>query len=146
MTLMSKTHYKFRYSLACFVALLQFAVVPATYCLHLECDHSHSDGHYDSGIISAVVSCFSGHDCDCSHDTSDDCSDSESPPPVEPHDSNSCPVCQAAFATSTADFYAPKVTETETVSVLSPPAVNPPASATRYRSKSRGPPRCVAVS
>ena len=146
MTLMSKTRNKFRRSFVCFVALLQLAVVPATYCLHIDCEHAHSDGHSSSGIISAVVACFSGPHCGCSHPTFDDSSGSKPPPPQEPHDSDSCPVCQAAFATSTADFSAPELTKLATVLVLPTPELSVPVSAERYRSKSRGPPSSVAVS
>jgi len=146
MTLMSKTHYNFRRSFVCFVALLQLAVVPATYSLHIGCEHAHSDGHHNSGVVSAVVSCFSGHHCDCSHHATDERSGSESPSPEKPHDSHSCPVCQAAFATSTADFSAPGLTQFAMVSALPQAGPCVPESAERYRSKSRGPPSHAAVS
>jgi len=143
---MSKTFYNLRRSFVCFVALLQLAVVPVTYCLHIDCEHAHSDGHDNSGVISSVVSCFSGHHCDCSHHSADDSSDGQSSSPEEPHDSHSCRICQAAFATTTADFSAPKLTEIGTISVLPLPDLNVPASAEAYRSKSRGPPPTAAVS
>ena len=140
MTLMSKTRHNFRRVFTCFVALLQLAVLPATYVLHVGCEHSHSDGDHDQGLITGVVSCFSGHHCSCSHHSPAHKADDESPTPGEPHDSDSCRICQAAFATSAADFFAPQLTAIGTISVLPRPKINIPASAPRYRSNSRGPP------
>jgi len=145
MTLMSKTHHKFRRAFAFCVALLQLVTLPATYCLHVGCEHSHDDAH-GSGIISVLATCFPGGHCNCSHHTPHERSGSESPSPEEPHDSDSCPVCQAAFATSAADFFAPRLTAFTTVSVLSEPEMSVPVSAPRYSSKSRGPPQRSHVS
>ena len=146
MTLMSKIHHNFRRAFAFCVAVLQLATLPATYCLHLGCEHSPNDDDHRSGIISTVLSCFSGHHCDCSQHSTEGSSNNEPPSQNEPHDSGSCPVCQAAFATSSADFFAPQLTATEAVSVLSEPGVTVPASAPQYRRKGRGPPRRSTVS
>lgn len=142
---MSKTHNNLRRSFMCFVALLQLAVVPATFCLHIDCGHTHGDGHHNGGILRSVVSCLSQHQCACSHHSTDDSSHGKSPSPEEPHDSHSCRICQAAFATCTADFCPPQLTETGVVSVLTSIESASPSTAPRYRSKSRGPPSKIAA-
>lgn len=137
---MSKTHPYIRCTFVWLFVVLQLAVVPATYSLHIHCHHTRHDRHSQRDLVSAVVACFSGHHCHCSHHLSEPTPDSQSPSPDQPHDSESCPVCQAAFATSTAEFFIPRLAEVTTVSVL--PLVHraTPWSAERYRSKSRGPP------
>lgn len=156
MTLMSKTRYNFKQSFVCLVALLQLAVVPATYCLHIDCEHGHDDVDHSSGFISTIVSCFVGHHCDCSEQVSENnrseelpskSHDSEAPhTPEAPHDSHTCSVCQTAFAMSVAEFSAPVLADFGTVSVPPPLKEAAPASAERYRNHSRGPPVFAAVS
>jgi len=140
MTLMSKTRHNFRRVFTLCVALLQLSTLPATYLLHVGCEHARDDENHEHGLIAFVVSCFSGHHCSCTHHSPNRSSNSESPSREEPHDSESCPVCQAAFATATADFFAPRLATVGTVSLLAEPEVAGPASRPQYRIYSRGPP------
>lgn len=91
MTLMSKTRYNFQRAFTCFVAVL-----PATYSLHVGCEHvqDDDDGH-NHGLISSIVSCFSGHHCSCACHSPERSSDDETPSREKPHDSDSCAVCPA---------------------------------------------------
>ena len=145
-TLMSKTRYTSRQAFTIFVALLQLAVLPATYTLHVGCEHAGDHDHHEDGLISSIVSCFSGHCCSCSHHSNDDDPENDPPSGEEPHDSDSCAVCQAAFATSTAEFFAPRLTAIGAVCLIADPEALVPASGPQYRSRSRGPPvYCRAI-
>lgn len=113
-TLMSKTFLNIRTFVSCFVALLQIFLLPATHMFHLGCQH----GHVHS-LVPAVVetigdvkgSCRSSHSCNhgagaesvACKNVDEQSSGEPGRSPVEmPHDEDSCPVCQAVFASQIA--------------------------------------------
>ena len=126
---MSKARYNFnRRFVAVFVVLLQLAVVPATHELHVACDHE---------ACSSDSTCATKHACSCAYHAArqDEKEQSE-----EPHDCDSCPICQAAFAVALGFSEPPRLLELGSVSVLELPELLSPECSPRYRSLSRGPP------
>ena len=60
--------------------------------------------------------------------------------PPEPHDSDSCPVCIAAFAVTTAEFHPLPMISLDLVRRLPFPSFSAPELYSPYRLPSRGPP------
>lgn len=165
-----------RQTIAVCVALLQLAVVPATYELHVGCQHGPplipagvdlpapaADPALQRNVhwLSTLVAGLFRPRCSCDeHHCSDaafgqqlagdsrvptDCDGPggrpNSPGHHPPHDSSSCPVCQAAFAVVV--FCQPPLLAALTVDIkrLSDPSAEVPRWSERYRLLSRGPPR-----
>ena len=124
-----------RCTLLCF-ALLQIALGPATYELHI-CCHHETFPNDQSGRPKCECSCVHHNDHGPSHDES---------APEEPHDRHSCRICQAAFAISLTFVEVPILQGVETVSVLRQPDFLPPDSLAEYHSLGRGPPASGSVS
>ena len=93
-TLMFQLPNNLKRTVASMIALLQLLTLPATFELHICCDHSYASDH--------TTKCkFGCSDCRFHRWSADDEKDSS-----EPHDSHSCPICQAAFAVTTVDVTA----------------------------------------
>ena len=129
---MSKAnHNPLRRIVALSVVLLQLAVVPLTHELHVACHNAASENG---------ESCAAIHACSCLYHAARDDAQDDQPASPPPHDDDSCPVCQAAFALSLASFETPELQELGTVSLLPAADFVAPQAAPRYRSLSRGPP------
>jgi len=104
---MSKAFSQFRTAFVGFVALLQLVLLPATHVLHLGCQHPHGHVHTsDSSVFDTLEDvwgwCRKSHCCDhCQTSARDSDAARNAPnqrPAEQPHDEDSCPVCQAVFA------------------------------------------------
>lgn len=115
------------------VALLQLAILPATHLLHIGCGCAHSSEVHDG-----AKSCPFGHCCSCGHHSADRGTEQDSP--SEPHDSDSCAVCKAAFAVTTVEFDLPPLLFLAETGRLQCPSCIAPELSAPYRLLSRGPP------
>ena len=138
---MSMFPLKIRIAFAACLAMVQLTVLPATYVLHIGCEHahcSHSDGAYE---------CVHGHCCPFhQHEHRQHGDRDESNAPEEGrHDSDECRICRAAFAVFATDSFSPRLTVTGTVTVLAEIKIATPATAPRHRVKGRAPPQHFAT-
>ncbi|HAD58550.1 MAG TPA: hypothetical protein DCG12_04855 [Planctomycetaceae bacterium] len=120
---MSTLHYRIRLVLTLGVVLLLTGTAPLTYALHVVDDEAVESN-----------SCS----CDCCHHSSK--SDSNSKAPSEPHDSDSCQVCQSAFARSLSVSVATAIPEISPVRQIKPPRIVAPVKSAAYTVPKRGPP------
>ena len=136
-TLMSMFPTKIRTAIAAGVVLVQLSLLPATYVLHLGCEHSGCSHARTSGSCAHSDTCpFHNHHSDESHGEDE-----------KPHDSDQCRVCQTAFAFSIASQESAELTCSGNVELLSDRCTDFLDSADPYRHFSRGPPApCVTFS
>lgn len=160
---MSKKHNPTRRAIAVCVALLQLAVVPATYQLHVGCHHGHSVTKTDDareplpqdepGWVQVLVAELFRQECSCEHDHCADPSTSEarrtagnsdhSHPPEGHHhssDSESCPICAAAFVLAVPPELALLPGRVADVQPVPEQSFELPEWTPGYRLLSRGPP------
>lgn len=114
------------------IALMQIAVAPVTYELHICCHDETSSTDHGSEAQRA---------CSCVHHTDQESKSGDSTS-EQPHDSDSCRICQAAFAISLSSFASLELQELGTVSILRQADFLAPEFLAEYRSLSRGPPIC----
>lgn len=131
--MLSKNH-NLKRRLAVFVAVLQLVVAPVTQVLHIGCGCAETiAANRGDGVdeASPFLCC-----CSCHASTQSDNEEQSR----EPHDSDSCAVCKAAFGLTTVDFGLPRtfapgltsrLTNQASVAVTSTPLYSPPG---------RGPP------
>lgn len=131
--LMTESTHHFRKLAAFFVAVVQVVIFPATQVLHVGCGCDHSPE-----VQADANSCPFGHSCSCGSHATNSGTEQDSPP--EPHDSDSCPVCIAAFAVTTAEFHPLPMISLDLVRRLPFPSFSAPELYSPYRLPSRGPP------
>ena len=132
--LMSMLSPKIQSALATCVALLQLSVLPATYVLHLGCQHhcSHPGG---------ASACGHGSSCPF-HRHRQESNESPRHEGGSHHDSDQCGICQAAFAWTITTPQVAELVCVGTTEILSQSSSVKCESADRYRQPDRGPPVC----
>lgn len=119
-------------TLAAFMALLQCLTLPVTVGLHIGCEHTHISQHAEQ-----LLSCEFG--CSGCEYASGSTAGSV---PEAPHDSDSCCVCQSAYAVTTVEFESPQQLWVELVTSMSDWRTTAPDSAPCSHWFGRGPPVC----
>ncbi len=131
---MSMLPAKFNIAIAACVALVQLAVLPATYVLHIGCEHE------DCSISANADQCGHGRCCPFHHH--------EAPgkhPPKKGerrHDSDECRVCQTAFASIIASPKVACLTCHELLTIISQRSAVITDSVELACHPGRGPPAC----
>jgi len=116
--------------IGCF-ALLQVALLPATYVVHIGCDHHHS-------VAPHSASCHHHGHSHCDHRATDNSKQNDAPD--HKHDSDECPVCQVAFAAQMAEANTPELHVSDLTEAAEAVAVTLPCADARYAMPVRGPP------
>jgi hypothetical protein len=116
--------------IGCF-ALLQVALLPATYVVHIGCDHDHL-------VVEPSESCHHHGHSHCDQHATDDSKQDDTP--VHHHDSDKCLVCQVAFAAQLAGVDAPDLSTSDLTEAADASAVTFPCADVRYAMPVRGPP------
>lgn len=116
--------------IGCF-ALLQVALLPATYVVHLGCEHDHS-------VVEQLSHCHHHGHRHCDQHATDDTKQEDAP--SHKHDSDECPICQIAFASQLADGDTPELVTSDLTEAARALAVTIPCAAARYAMPVRGPP------
>ena len=132
---MRKNNTNFNSAFVLFVALQQLAVQSMTVELHICCDHGCDVAGHVSNCEQTDSHC---HACSCGRHSNTRTDDSDSS--QKPHDPNSCPVCQVAFAVMMVDLGEPPLASAELFELLVAAAASTHDRKATYRWLSRGPP------
>ena len=122
-----------------FLTLLQLLVVPATHLLHVNCGCESPTENHDRSVAVSVSKWLS-HAWTCSCPVHTTSPREDRPAPAEPHDSDSCAVCRAAFATTTVSVCLTIPSSTTGWQPIALLSATPPDIAPGFRYLSRGPP------
>ena len=136
--LMSKFSSPIRTAVTCVVIVLQLALLPLTHVLHTGCSQS-GHGTAVSGSTFPTLS-VPVHRCKHSSGGHKHGSNSQDSPPVAPHDSEDCAVCQVVLAARIGNLHTAEVQSDDVLAVSCPLQAPEVCEALGYRASGRGPP------
>ncbi len=135
---MSKFSSPIRTAFTCGAIVLQLALLPLTHVVHTGCSQS---GHGTAVSVRTFPTLsVPAHRCKHASEGHTHRSDSQDSPPVAPHDSEDCAVCQVVLAARIGSLHTAEVQSDDVLTVscsLQAPEV---CKAPCYRAPGRGPP------